>query len=208
MGLRRTKGNLVLKGFSGIVLASIWSMGAVANDCMIGEIRMFAGNFAPRNWAFTDGQLLAITQNQALFSILGTTYGGDGRTTFALPDLRGRSAVHEGSGPGLTAIRLGEKSGQEQVTLSQKQLPKHTHSTTTNLMASGSKADQKDPSGRALAQSNRPVYANGKPTVQMQSDSVLTKIAVSGGSQPVPIRDPYLGVNHIICLQGIYPSRN
>lgn len=169
---------------------------------------MFAGNFAPRYWAFADGQLLAINQNQALFSILGTTYGGDGRNNFALPDLRGRSAVHEGQGPGLGMIRLGEKAGQDRVVLSEKQMPSHSHQANSVLKGSNQKADQKSPANQSLAVSTRPVYANQAANVAMKSGSVETTVAQAGGGQPVPIRDPYLGVNYIICLQGIYPARN
>ena len=112
-------------------------------DPFIGEIIMFAGNFAPRGWALCDGQLLSIAQNSALFSILGTTYGGDGRTTFGLPDLRGRVAVHEGTGPGLPNIRLGQKGGAVNHTLTQGQLPPHTHT----VACSGGAADSDTPVG-------------------------------------------------------------
>ena len=107
------------------------------SDPFIAEIIMFGGNFAPRGWAFCDGQLLSISSNSALFSILGTTYGGDGRTTFGLPDLRGRVAMHPGSGPGLTQRRLGEKSGMETVTLTTNQIPSHNHTATATASGTG-----------------------------------------------------------------------
>ncbi|MFY1113097.1 MAG: tail fiber protein, partial [Methanosarcinaceae archaeon] len=109
------------------IIALVGVFPSRSSEPFIGEIRMFAGNFAPRGWAFCDGQLLPISQNTALFSILGTTYGGDGRTTFGLPDLRGRVPVHAGSGPGLSTVRLGDTGGAETVTLSQAQMPSHNH---------------------------------------------------------------------------------
>lgn len=179
-----------------------------ANECMIGEVRMFAGNFAPRNWAFTDGQLLAISQHQALFSILGTFYGGDGRTTFALPDLRGRAAIHVGQGPGLNMMRIGQKTGQEMVRLNRQQMPSHSHPATSTLKASNARTDQKQPAGHALAITNRATYAASQAATAMRDDSIVTQVGNAGSSKPVPVRDPSLGINHIICLQGIYPSRN
>lgn len=105
------------------LFAALFSTSLLANDCMIGEMKMFAGNFAPRNWALANGQLLSISQNSALFSVLGTTFGGDGRTTFALPDMRGRVAIHAGQGPGLQDKRLGQKSGVESLTLNMPVIP-------------------------------------------------------------------------------------
>ena len=114
----------------------------------VGEIRMFAGNFAPRGWAFCDGQLLAVSQNDALFSLLGTIYGGDGRTTFGLPDVRGRVPVHQGTGPGLSQRRLGSKGGSEDVTLTSNQLASHSHDFNANTAL----ADSEMPTGRVVAQ--------------------------------------------------------
>lgn len=166
----------------------------------LGQIIMFAGNFAPRGWALCDGQLLPIAQNTALFSILGTTYGGDGRTTFGLPELRGRVAMHAGSGPGLTTRRLGEKSGVEQVTLNIGQIPSHNHNVSvgvstatgeesdpTTILSSHAGAFNEDPSGANLGGVN-------------QSNA--------GGNQPHTNVQPYQCVNYIIALQGIFPSRN
>mmetsp|Transcript_12154 Transcript_12154/g.37040 ORF Transcript_12154/g.37040 Transcript_12154/m.37040 type:complete len:303 (+) Transcript_12154:190-1098(+) len=115
-----------------VVLSAVLLPAVLGQEPLLGEVRMFAGTFAPRGWAFCDGQVLAISQNQALFSILGTTYGGDGRTTFALPDLRGRVPVHPGSGPGLTTRNQGAKFGSEEVSLAEANLPPHTHDITTN----------------------------------------------------------------------------
>ena len=170
-------------------------------DPFIGEIIMFAGNFAPRGWAFCDGQLLAISTNPALFSILGTTYGGDGRTTFGLPDLRGRVSVHPGQGPGLSSRRLGEKAGGETVTLSVAQLPPHNHP----LNATTSAAETGSPTNGLLGTFRGPAYdSDGKADTQMES----TSIGNTGGGQDHDNMQPYLCVNYIIALQGIFPSRN
>lgn len=176
----------------------------------IGEIRMFAGNFAPRSWAFCQGQLLSIAQNTALFSILGTTYGGNGQTTFGLPDFRSRTAVGTGQGPGLSNISLGEQAGQETVTLLTTQMPAHTHATSGSL-AMGAKngaGDSISPTGNypaVVAGTN--LYSTTQDAQMAPLNGSLT-VGVAGGSQPFSVRDPYLGMNYIICLEGIFPSRN
>ncbi|MEZ4385631.1 MAG: tail fiber protein [Nannocystaceae bacterium] len=162
---------------------------------MIGEIRLFAGNFAPRSWAFCEGQLLPISQNSALFSILGTMYGGDGRTTFALPDLRGRAPIGVGHGPGLSDIRQGEKGGAEQVTLTTSQLPSHNH----QLRVSTNDGNTKEASQGYLAPGNYATSAN--------ASAPAGAITNTGGNLPVPIVQPYLGLRYIIAVQGIFPSR-
>ncbi len=162
----------------------------------LGQIVMFAGNFAPRGWAFCDGQLLPISQNQALFSILGTTYGGDGRTTFALPDLRGRVPMHQGRGPGLSDRRLGQKGGQETVTLTTNQLPSHNHS----LNISSNDHGQKPSSSQVLG----PSAFDDNPDVTLKSSS----IGNTGGGQPHNNVQPFGCVNFIIALQGVFPSRS
>lgn len=186
----------------------------------IGEIRMFAGNFAPRAWAFCAGQLLSIAQNTALFSILGITYGGNGQTTFALPDLRGRCPVGTGQGPGLTNIVLGELSGTENVTLLTSQMPAHNHTAsatvtgTVNLSCLEDAGSTDTPSGAhmAISPSGAHIYSPNPPDAAMGSSPISATanvtIGISGSSQPVPIRNPYLGMNYIICLEGIFPSRN
>ncbi|NJX16095.1 phage tail protein [Tamlana crocina] len=163
---------------------------------------MFAGNFAPRSWALCDGQLLAISQYQALFSILGTTYGGDGRTTFALPDLRGRVAIHPGSGPGLSTYRQGSKGGTETNTLTVSQMPPHSH-TVNAVVEDG---NQSVPTGNLPAGTKAldKEYSDAAANTTMNS----TMIGNSGGGQPVNNIQPYGTVNYIICLQGIFPSRN
>ncbi len=175
-------------------------------DPFIGEIRMFGGNFAPRGWAFCNGQLLAIAQSSALFSLLGTTYGGDGQTTFALPDLRGRAPIHVGQGPGLTPRTLGEMSGSETVTLTASEMPAHNHA----MVASKNVIDVGDPTGAFLGME----YSGRDPITKYEGEAAnLTTmnpqcISPSGSSQPHSNMQPYLAVSFIIALEGIYPSRN
>jgi microcystin-dependent protein len=179
------------------------------SEPFLGQITIFAGNFSPRGWAYCNGQLLAITQNTALFSLLGTTYGGDGRTTFGLPDLRGRVPRHSGGnspGPGLPAVRLGEKGGAISRTLTVNHLPNHTH--TGRIKASADAANTSDPSNNALA------LAEAYSDQALASTSPLTKAGTvqidssGGGGQPIVTLPPYLGVNYLIAIQGYYPSRN
>ena len=170
------------------------------SDPFIGEVMMFAGNFAPLGWADCNGQLLSINQNQALFSLLGTTYGGDGIQTFALPDLRGRTPVHAGSGPGMSTRTLGETGGSESVTLSAAQMPSHTHT----LRAAAAASTGTPGSTVALAQtSGAKVYRAPSNPATMGNG-----LASAGGGQPHDNRQPYLGVRFIMALEGIYPSRN
>lgn len=171
------------------------------SEPFVGEIRMFAGNFAPRGWAFCDGQLLAVSQNDALFSLLGTIYGGDGRTTFGLPDLRGRIPIHAGQGPGLSNRRLGSKGGAEKVTLTVNQFPSHTHGP---LRASSQTAVDALPGGKVTAQTDTPLYVDDTPVAGFNAASVTNV----GGSQSHTNMMPFLCVNFIIALFGIYPSRH
>jgi microcystin-dependent protein len=175
------------------------------SDPFLGEIIMFGGNFAPRGWAFCNGQLMSIAQNTALFSILGTTYGGDGQTTFALPDLRGRVPVHSGSsqGPGLPPVQLGEMAGFPSVTILQTNMPPHNH-----LVAASQTATTADPNGAVPASLGRDatphIYAAQPDGTHMNP----TMISMAGGGQPISVQQPYLGVNFIIALEGIFPSRS
>jgi microcystin-dependent protein len=172
-----------------------------AMEPFIGQIIMFGGNFAPRSWAFCDGQLLAISENEALFSILGTTFGGDGRTTFGLPDLRGRAPVHGGNGPGLSNVRLGEKGGTETVTLNTSQMPQHTHS----LNASSLDATSPNPTGNVLARAEaESLYVDIPTNTTMNSNSINN----TGGTQSHNNMQPFQCINFIIALQGTFPSRN
>lgn len=166
----------------------------------IGEIAIFGFSFVPRGWAACDGQLLPISQFTALFSLIGTTYGGDGRVNFALPDLRGRIPMHFGAGPGLSPYAFGDRNGAEAVTLTTAQLPSHSHA----LHAATTEDDATDPTGRVLAVPNRGIYTSAPADATMSS----TAIGTAGGGQPVDIRQPYLTLNICIALEGIFPSRS
>jgi len=170
------------------------------SEPFVGEIRMFAGNFAPRGWAFCDGQLLAVSQNDALFSLFGTIYGGDGRTTFGLPDLRGRIPVHAGTGPGLSPRSLGAKQGTENETLTTNQLPAHAH----QFQASQGSATTRDPVGNAPASAAADVYVDNFSEFPLSS----TEISSIGDSRSHTNLMPYLCVHFIVALFGIYPSRH
>lgn len=172
----------------------------------LGEIRMFAGNFAPKGWAFCDGQLLSVNENDALYSLLGTTYGGDGRTTFGLPDLRGRLPVHVGRGPGLTNRDMGQRTGSERVTLTTNQIPTHNHP----FMASSLEASVDTISGNVFGKvpTNDFFYAPPSEDPTRQLNLISGTIQSTGGSQAHNNIMPYLCINFIIALVGIYPSRS
>lgn len=192
----------------------------------IGEVSMFAGNFAPRGWAFCEGQLLSIAQYTALFSILGTTYGGDGRTTFALPDLRGRIPVGTGTGAGLSTWTLGEKGGAEETTLSLMQMPYHNHIAQISTMpeatmeVSADLATEATPApmnevGAPQTTDGNPIngYVSGAPDVTMsvnsfQGVSGTVTLSNTGDNQPYNNMMPSAVINFIIALQGMYPSRS
>lgn len=166
----------------------------------VGEIRIFAGNFPPNGWMFCDGATLAIADNDTLFNLIGTTYGGDGQETFNLPDLRGRVPIHQGTNPTSgTAYQLGEAGGQETVLLTVQQIPQHTHA----LAATTAIGTQSSPGGNVLANSQGP-----QPYIQEDPDGALDGLALNpaGGGQPHDNRQPFLGVNFIISLFGIFPS--
>ncbi len=186
-----------------VALSIVMALGGMvqASEPFIAQITMFGGNFAPRGWALCDGQILPIAQNQALFSLLGTTYGGDGRSTFGLPDLRGRVALHPGNGPGLTSRRLGEKGGGETVLLTTNNLPSHRH----DALGTNSAGDQEVPGGNAWAKKSRDRdYKAAAPDIAMHEYS----IGLTGASQAFNSMPPFLAVNHIIALVGVFPSRN
>jgi len=169
------------------------------SEPFVAEIRIFAGNFAPRGWAFCNGQLLPVSQNTALFSLIGTTYGGDGRSTTALPNMEGRAPMHPGRGPGLTSRRLGQRGGAEDITLTEAQMPQHNHS----MQVSVEDGDRRSPGdghfGRGTA-----VYADPANLASMAPQSLPD----TGGSQPHNNMQPYLTINFIIALVGLYPSRS
>jgi microcystin-dependent protein len=182
---------------------------AYAEEQMLGEIRMFAGNFAPRGWAFCNGQVLSISTNSALFSLLGTTYGGNGTSTFALPDLRGRSPVGAGQGPGLQNYVLGQQGGTESQTILSSNMPAHTHSLSDP--ASTSQGTSNTPgTDKILAKAVTPdrqevnIYTTASPDTSLKSSSA----GVAGNSLPLATRAPYLAINYIIAVEGVYPSRD
>ena len=209
---------------------------ACSIDPMLGSMCVFAGNFAPRGFALAQGQLLPISQNTALFSLLGTTYGGNGQTTFALPDTRGRALIGAGQGPGLSFMSLAQTGGQETTTLTLNHMPQHSHSASTsvqllNMDSSASTAvlkglaatsNSNTPTGKVLANSpgRDNIYSDGAPNVELNPESIelninldmlfdsTTTVGLAGGSQPFSVRDPYLAINWIIALQGVFPSRN
>jgi len=176
---------------------------SAAQEPFIGEVRIFAGNFAPRGWAFCEGQVLPISQNQALFSLIGTIYGGDGRTTFALPDLRGRVPLGKGNGPGLSNYPLGVRGGSESTVLKSSNLPSHNH----GLGASTERATERTPAEDLVLCTGRrrktKIYCSAAADIFMSQSSVGT----TGSNTPFDIRQPYLAMNYIIALQGIFPSR-
>jgi len=169
------------------------------SEPFLAEVRIVGFNFAPRGWAFCDGQILPINQNQSLYSLLGTTYGGDGRTSFALPDLRGRVPIHVGRSNGGGDHRLGQKSGEETHTLAANEMPQHDHV----LQASNTDANTQVPTGHVFARALN-VYANPGTTVTLRSGTVVNV----GGGQAHENMQPYIAVNFCIALQGLFPSRN
>ncbi len=177
------------------------------SDPFLGQIIPFAGNFAIRGWAQCNGQLLSVSQNTALFSILGTTYGGDGRTTFGLPDLRGRLPMHDGRGPGLSDRRLGQKGGTETVILNTTQIPSHNHLGA--LKAESDTASSANPNGRMFATPAQPIYADVDTTnIDRTFAAQTVEIGNTGGNGSHNNEQPYLALNYQIALVGVYPSRN
>ena len=204
-----------------ILVASLAFSALPAAACgvepFIGAVCTYGFTFCPRGYAETNGQLLPIAQNQALFALLGTTYGGNGQTTFALPDLRGRSVVGQGQGPGLSNIQIGEVAGTENVTLNQNNMPAHTHSANTavnaTLRGTNNAGTADTPSGNVLGKYARTnTYSSGASDVNMGSSAIAatatTTVGNAGGSQPFGVRSPYLGMITCIAIQGIFPSRN
>lgn len=164
----------------------------------VGEVRLFGGNFAPNGWAFCQGQLMAIAENEVLFQLIGTIYGGDGQQTFALPDLRGRVPVHQGQGPGLSVRPIGQTGGSETVTLTHGQMPAHSHA----LRASTAAASASGPAGALLAATSVNSYDNSAAGIGMAAGG----ISAAGASQPHDNMAPTLALNYIISLYGIFPS--
>lgn len=184
-------------------------------ETYIGNIMMFAGDFAPRGWAFCDGKILSIANNQALFSILGTTYGGDGRTTFGLPNLIGRVPVHPGRAPGTTDnIRLGESGGNDSHVLSVQELPPHGHDASSlkgTLGVNEEDGTSEDPQGNNFGVATAGTPYNGDSNDKLMAANAVNVAGTTsntGNGVPFNIRNPYLGVNYIIALQGLFPPRN
>ena len=172
------------------------------SDPFVGEIRMFGGNFAPVNWAYCNGALIAISQNEVLYTLIGTTYGGDGVNTFGLPDLRGRTPVHQGTGLGLSTCVLGQLAGSESVTLTPAQYPAHTHA----FSASTDVGSVHGPGGDVLAGSATiKAYTDSAPNVSLNPAALAPS---GGGAQPHDNMQPFLCISFIICLYGIFPSQN
>lgn len=167
----------------------------------VGEIRMFAGNFAPNGWMFCEGQPLPISENEVLFQLIGTTYGGDGEETFNLPNLASRVPIHMGTGPSGTTYQIGEMAGTEQETLTIQQIPNHTHP----LMASQGDGTVPNPQGNVLAQTPAGIfpYFEDAPSANMNASSITP----AGGSQPHENTQPFLCINFIISLFGVFPSQ-
>jgi len=179
-------------------------------DPLLGSIMLFAGNFAPRGFQLCQGQLLSIAQNQALFAILGTTYGGDGVSTFALPNLSGRAPIGAGQGPGLSAVNLGQIGGKENVSLTINNLPAHTHTCVVTIKAANDGRPSSDaPAGQALDNgSGKTLYSGATPDTPMAAGMATAQLAPAGGNLPFAIRKPYLGLNYCIATEGVFPSRN
>lgn len=179
----------------------------------ISEVRMFAGNFAPRSWAFCDGSLQSIANNTALFALVGTTYGGDGQNTFGLPDLRSRVPIHTGQGPGLSNYVLGEMGGSENITLIASNVGGHTHAVTGNAGVAAATGDGQT----AVAVNNFPA-GNGDPIYSTTTDNsnmaaaslsgITVAVQTPSGASPISTLQPYQAMNFIICVEGIFPSRN
>ncbi len=192
----------------------------MAQQGFLAEVRLFAGNFAPRGWALCEGQLLSIAQNTALFSLLGTIYGGDGRTTFALPDLRGRVPISPGTGPGLPTYREGTRSGQAEHVLNFLEMPSHSHLNTVQMtggFAVGTNANPAgsgEPAGNVLGESSSGVYNSNAAEAGEElggvnnTKNITVQLANTGGTQAHNNMQPYLSINHIIAIQGTFPSRS
>lgn len=196
------------------------------SSLFVGQILQGGWNFAPRGTAMCNGQLIAIQQNPALFAVLGVTFGGNGSTTFALPDLRSRSMVHYGQGPGLSFVQVGEVAGTESVTLTQNQMPQHTHSaafnSTSTLGASTAKGALQTPGAGTVLAKTKDGGSPGTalPMIYLPSGTTTdvnlgglnvagtVSNAIAGGSQPFGIRNPYVGITHVIAMEGMFPSRS
>lgn len=173
-------------------------------DPFVAEIRIFPFNFPPKGWAFCDGQLLPLSQNTALFSLLGTTYGGNGMSNFALPDMQGNTPMHPGQGPGLSLHDLGEMGGSDTVSLLESEIPAHSHAMLADKLDTADKPAPGPDRALAISTNTKAYYADGAPSIVQLDYSAL---APAGGDQPHNNLMPYLTLNFCIALQGIYPQR-
>jgi microcystin-dependent protein len=185
----------------------------MSTEPFIGEVKLFGFNFAPKGYATCQGQILSIAQNTALFSLLGTTFGGNGQTTFGLPDLQGRAPVGQGQGPGLSGYSMGQIGGVEHTTLLSVNMPQHIHtlnSARVQMRVNGSVGDANSPDGAYLGfNANTTIYTETPGTNEFAAPAAVSGTTdISGGSQPFSILNPYLCMNYSIALQGIFPSRN
>ena len=181
------------------------------SDPFVGEIRAFGFNFAPRGWASCDGQLISIASNTALFSLLGTIYGGDGRSTFGLPDLRGRVAINLGTGPGLSTHNIGQLSGAESNILNQNQMPAHNHVITAAAKCKGGVGNANTAVGNVWSNDagvSSATYSNEGADADMNAGAITAESANAGAGQSINNMQPFLVVNYCIALFGTYPSRN
>lgn len=180
-------------------------------DGFIGQICMFAGNFAPRNWSFCNGDIINIASNTALFSIIGTNYGGNGQTTFSLPDTRGRVVVGVGQAPGLSNYDSGQRGGSSATTITAAQMPAHTHgiAVTSMIHSNENASDNVSPASEFWGPATTNAYST-KVDTAMATDAISVNITLGnmGGSQPFDNSQPYLGMNYVICMFGMYPARN
>lgn len=190
----------------GTALATTPAAAQSGDDNYLGELANFGFNFCPRNWASASGQLLAINQNTALFSLLGTTYGGNGVTTFALPDLRGRTPIGYGQGSGLSSYVLGQVGGQESVTMISTQMPAHSHTAMVRVSPNAGTANT--PARNTIATSTDPTRFETDTAPVTTMASTTLELASTGGSQPFDTRSPYLTTQWCIATTGIFPSRN
>jgi len=182
---------------------------AEASEPFIGQIQMVGFNFCPRGWSTTDGQLLQIAQNSALFSLIASTFGGDGEITFGLPDLRGRDAVHLGTGPGLPTVSWGQRDGTHTYTITTNILPAHNHGLGgAILQGTPVVGDSAELTGNGLALSFARTYSTTAPTAALHTASIAGTTDNTGGGQPLTITEPFLGINHCIAIAGLFPSRN
>ncbi|QNO26802.1 tail fiber protein [Sphingopyxis sp. OPL5] len=179
---------------------------AQATEMYLGQMMQVGFNFCPRGWASASGQILAISTNTALFSLLGTTYGGNGQTTFALPDMRGRMAINQGSGPGLSPYLLGEQTGTETTTLLTTQIPSHTHRSAVQTAVP--QANATTASGNAFGISSNSSFLGGSDPVGNLMSPGTVQFQPTGNNIPIPVRPPYLTVQWCIATQGIFPARN